>query len=424
MSRKLPQLWAKKGRIQVCDVGWGYYVVKFDTVGDYEHAMFGGPWMVGDHYVVIQDWRPYFQPEDSPISTLRVWVRLPGVPLEYFDAAILTIIGNRIGKTVRLDLTTLGGSRSNFARICVEVDLSKPLLSKYRLRRRVRRIEYEGLHTICYSCGCFGHVQDQCMNIPEEDKAAAPGDVFSNPIFQNKGPEDPRPEVEEDFGPWMKVTRAGRRGKKSVVHTPAPTSSSDQPRPRSPVSAPAVAGNSTFGNKFNALIVEDIQGDDVGTVMGDKEGSLEDDQVMEDPVEGNKENAPSSFHSDENVSTDPITGMGQSPMEVECGPKAQSPSSLGKVVVKVDQAKNIKVGPALSQKQNKGGGKKSLKSQPAQGEPSTGGVSHGIGSGRLLKGADFQDPAPHPSSAITRSGSSLTQPAKDQRCLPPLKNGC
>ncbi|CAN1134507.1 hypothetical protein LINPERHAP2_LOCUS8302 [Linum perenne] len=39
--------------------------------------MFGGPWMVGDHYVVIQDWRPYFQPEESPITTLRVWVRSP-----------------------------------------------------------------------------------------------------------------------------------------------------------------------------------------------------------------------------------------------------------------------------------------------------------------------------------------------------------
>ncbi|CAN1149067.1 hypothetical protein LINPERHAP2_LOCUS16816 [Linum perenne] len=62
--------------------------------------------------------------------------------------AILTIIGNRIGKTVRLDRTTLEGSRGNFSYICVEVDLSKLLLSKCRLGRRVQRIEYEGLHTV------------------------------------------------------------------------------------------------------------------------------------------------------------------------------------------------------------------------------------------------------------------------------------
>ncbi|CAN1125300.1 hypothetical protein LINPERPRIM_LOCUS31606 [Linum perenne] len=236
MSRKLPQLWAKKGRIQVCDVGWGYYVVKFDTIGDYEHAMFGGPWMVGDHYVVIQDWRLYFQPEDSPITTLRVWVRLPGVPLEYFDAAILTIIGNRIGKTVRLDLTTLGGSRGNFARICVEVDLSKPLLSKYRLRRRVRRIEYEGLHTICYSCGCFGHVHDTCQKKDVDESVEAPGEMIVNPIFQNKSFENPRPEVEEDFGPWMKVSRAGRLGKRAA------------PMPSNLPPSPPQVVESSFGN--------------------------------------------------------------------------------------------------------------------------------------------------------------------------------
>ncbi|CAN1125950.1 hypothetical protein LINPERHAP2_LOCUS3150 [Linum perenne] len=128
--------------------------------------------MINDHYVVIQEWRPHFRPEETILSTLRVWVRLPGIPFEYFDRTILQIIGDRIGRTVRIDHTTLEGSRGNFARICVEVDLSKPLLSKYRLRRRVRRIEYEGLHTICFTCGCYGHKDDACkqpsININEE----------------------------------------------------------------------------------------------------------------------------------------------------------------------------------------------------------------------------------------------------------------
>ncbi|CAN1128426.1 hypothetical protein LINPERHAP2_LOCUS4620 [Linum perenne] len=154
MSRKLPHLWAKKGGVQVSDVGFGFCVVNFETIADYECAMFGGPWMVNDHYVVIQEWRPYFHPEETFLLMLRVWVRLPGIPFEYFDSAILKIIGDRIGIMVRVDHTTLEGSRGNFARICVEVDLCKPLLSKYRLRRRVRRIEYEGLHTICFNCGC------------------------------------------------------------------------------------------------------------------------------------------------------------------------------------------------------------------------------------------------------------------------------
>ncbi|CAN1151985.1 hypothetical protein LINPERHAP2_LOCUS18456, partial [Linum perenne] len=44
------------------------------------------------------EWRPYFRPEESFLSTLRVWVRLPGIPFEYFDGAILKLIGDRIDK--------------------------------------------------------------------------------------------------------------------------------------------------------------------------------------------------------------------------------------------------------------------------------------------------------------------------------------
>ncbi|CAN1133274.1 hypothetical protein LINPERHAP2_LOCUS7555 [Linum perenne] len=86
---------------------------------------------------------------------------------------ILKRIGDRISTTVRMDHTTLEGARGNFARICVEVDLSKPLLSKYRLRRRVRRIEYEGLHTICFGCGCYGHEESSCTVAKGEEELHA-----------------------------------------------------------------------------------------------------------------------------------------------------------------------------------------------------------------------------------------------------------
>ncbi|CAN1749507.1 hypothetical protein LINPERHAP1_LOCUS3734, partial [Linum perenne] len=115
--------------------------------------------------------------------------------------------------------------RGNYARICVEVDLSKPLLSKYRLRRRVRRIDYEGLHTVCYSCGCYGHSQDSCSaDQPRQSKVEA--DVsFDNPIFSQDLDSTDRPEVTEDFGPWMLVKRGGRRNKimKPTTNSPAST---------------------------------------------------------------------------------------------------------------------------------------------------------------------------------------------------------
>ncbi|CAN1163705.1 hypothetical protein LINPERHAP2_LOCUS25158 [Linum perenne] len=42
-------------------------------------------------------------------------------------------IGNYIGKMVWLDLATSNGSRCRYVRVCVEVDLTKPLLGKYMI---------------------------------------------------------------------------------------------------------------------------------------------------------------------------------------------------------------------------------------------------------------------------------------------------
>ncbi|CAN1133109.1 hypothetical protein LINPERHAP2_LOCUS7459 [Linum perenne] len=156
----------------------------------------------------------------------RVWVRLPGLPFEYFDANILQMIGDSIGKTVRIDHTTLEGSKGNFARMCVEVDLAKPLLSKYRLRCRVRRIEYEGLHIIYFNFGCYGHRDEACSQkkVDDPDVSMDPNDAqtssFMNPIFQGLSDLETWPEVEEDFGPWMQVKKHKRKVKQTLSPTP------------------------------------------------------------------------------------------------------------------------------------------------------------------------------------------------------------
>ncbi|CAN1181162.1 hypothetical protein LINPERHAP2_LOCUS35206, partial [Linum perenne] len=136
--------------------------------------------------------------------------------IEYFDAVILKTIRNKTSTAFHTDHTKLEGNWGNFVRICVKVDLSKPLLSKYRLRRRVRRIEYEGLHIICYTCGCYGHNQESCVTdqIPEKKMDAN--------VSYEEGLMD-MPEVVEDFGPWMLVKRGTRKSKNQKDNQKSPT---------------------------------------------------------------------------------------------------------------------------------------------------------------------------------------------------------
>ena len=45
-----------------------------------------------------------------------------------------------------------------FARVCVEIDLDKLAIGKVWLKDFWYKVEYEGLHHICATCGCYGYL--------------------------------------------------------------------------------------------------------------------------------------------------------------------------------------------------------------------------------------------------------------------------
>ncbi|CAN0880334.1 hypothetical protein LINGRAHAP2_LOCUS13613 [Linum grandiflorum] len=214
-------MWARQGWVSVWDVEAGNFVARFEEESDFNRALCEGPWLVSDHYVISEEWRPNFEPGYAQVHKIRAWVRLPSLPLEYFDAEILSMIGDKLGKTVRIDGTTLKGNRGNYARICVKVDLHQPLRSKYRQHGRVRRVEWEGLHEICFESGKYGHEQNTCPSLRKEqptEEANSLPNLVANPTFQEM--ED-RPELTDDFGPWMKAKKNVRRRKQKGVSTKA-----------------------------------------------------------------------------------------------------------------------------------------------------------------------------------------------------------
>ncbi|CAN1348896.1 hypothetical protein LINPERPRIM_LOCUS41635 [Linum perenne] len=169
VKRRLEILWARAGQIQVADATNNFFLVRFSDPDDYKRAAFGDPWKMA-----------------------------------------VTRIGNHIGKTVKIDMATTEGARGRYARVCVEVDLSKPLTGKYMIEDRILNVEYESLEYICFTCGHYGHKMDACPSIispqgaTETDKQA---EEISN---SNKK------EEEGDLGVWRTVQRR-QKGKKSTL---------------------------------------------------------------------------------------------------------------------------------------------------------------------------------------------------------------
>lgn len=85
-----------------------------------------------------------------------------GLPIEYYDQCVLTFIGNRIGKAIKVYKNTLSRERGKYSRLCIQVDLTKPLLAMFAIKGRHFKVEYEGLHLIFLHCGKYGHTYEGC----------------------------------------------------------------------------------------------------------------------------------------------------------------------------------------------------------------------------------------------------------------------
>ncbi|KAE8672386.1 PLASMODESMATA CALLOSE-BINDING PROTEIN 3 [Hibiscus syriacus] len=149
------------------------------------------------------------------VSSTAVWINILGLPIEYFDEGILVNIGKLVGTPLKVDYRTVWATRGRFARICVEIELNKPLLSKVRIGKYTFNTEYEGLHMICFKCGMVGHKEDQCStrhseNMQQEGtqeiQTVAEGEEVQDQGNQKDNVTDP-PNKTGQFRPWTLVQR-------------------------------------------------------------------------------------------------------------------------------------------------------------------------------------------------------------------------
>ncbi|KAK7251650.1 hypothetical protein RIF29_35026 [Crotalaria pallida] len=138
-------------------------MVWFTVEEDYKHALFEGPWKVADHYLIVQRWRPFFMVGEHKVRRVAVWVRIPNHTMELCNQRFLWRVGSKIGTMLKIDQITSLHSRGKFARICVEIDLTKKLIPKISVLGMELNLEYEGLHLICFRCGKYGHKIENCI---------------------------------------------------------------------------------------------------------------------------------------------------------------------------------------------------------------------------------------------------------------------
>ncbi|KAL4361009.1 hypothetical protein GQ457_04G022690 [Hibiscus cannabinus] len=144
-----------------------------------------------------------------------LWKLPDGTSIESFAIPLLLEgsfrhIAMNIGKVIQVDYKTDVGDRCWFTRLAIVIGLNKPLLSCIGIDNFVQKIEYEGMTSIYFKCGIYGHFES-VYGI--EDTEIVEVVLESSPKWDSG-------KLDTMFGPWMIVETKRRRYKLSEEIAP------------------------------------------------------------------------------------------------------------------------------------------------------------------------------------------------------------
>ncbi|KAL0367420.1 UNVERIFIED_CONTAM: hypothetical protein Sradi_3632100 [Sesamum radiatum] len=110
-------------------------------------------------------WTPTFNPKlESPI--IPVWVRLPELPLQFFDQEAIFSIARLLGMLLRTDVSIASLVRPSVAWVCVEVNMLEPLQTEigfsFETEVVIQLVIYVRLPKYCGVCKHLGHDEIEC----------------------------------------------------------------------------------------------------------------------------------------------------------------------------------------------------------------------------------------------------------------------
>ena len=207
----LMRSWGVRARYRV-EEGW--MIFQFDKEEDMEGVLRGGPYFIYGKPLILKHIPDKFAFSRRDIATIPLWVRVLGLPKNFWTAEILSRVLSHVGKPLFMDSVTDSRKRGAYARVLVEVDFSKEVKRNVALKfddgvsiECKFLVENEPMY--CTHCCAFGHVGESCEFLKKKAEVGANTKKVSAGVGGNTKGGGERKKNDKVKGKGLEVPKKG-----------------------------------------------------------------------------------------------------------------------------------------------------------------------------------------------------------------------
>ncbi|CAH9135335.1 unnamed protein product [Cuscuta epithymum] len=164
--------WGVKCQIKSHDKGW--VIFKFQTDEDRMKVLNEGPYTIFGKLLMLKVLSDDFTFDDEEFLKVPIWVKFPQLPMKLWNKDAMSEVASMVGVPLTTDLITQERSNHNFARVLIEVDVSKPPPLSFPIRLPSHKVikqlvVYETFPNFCFHCKKYGHHPFICKELAEKE---------------------------------------------------------------------------------------------------------------------------------------------------------------------------------------------------------------------------------------------------------------
>lgn len=202
---KLLELWKPLGLWGMVSLGKGFFEFSFSSSEELQSVWTVGSWYLKLGVLRLSSWNPDFNPNIQKQTHAQCWVRILGLPREYWRPKIIFIIAGGLGTPIALDEATNKESFGHFARYWLTLILMANFMIILWWKEKTYfaffvGVEYEKLPLFCTTCQNIGHTLVSCKKNQgsmvhlnnKVNKEKLPSVATRRQIYvpKNKGPDN------------------------------------------------------------------------------------------------------------------------------------------------------------------------------------------------------------------------------------------